>query len=134
MWSSEYDKYVLIDVDKKSIYEDKKTPLNLLELSELVNSNQDFNIRDLARHDLVDWSGFKSNKTGQLFCFFELLNYSAENQKKQLVQRLFRVPMISQQGQKYLCIFNEGQHNFFDEKLRGSVLLSKVDFQKKFYN
>ena len=133
IWAPEHKKYIAVDVDKKSIYESKGTPLNLLELSELVNLGQDFTMRNYAKHDLIDWSGFKSAKVRQNFSFFEMLIYSSPDQKKQLISRLSRMPMISWGGENYFCVFSDEQRNFLNKKFQNHVILTKSQFQNKFY-
>lgn len=135
VWLPVEKRYVVVDVDKKSIFTDESgKPMNLFELANRVDSEGHFTIRRFPTPSTVDWSGFIDDITYFNYQFYEAWVYGSEKGFEEMVRRTCQVPVFVDNGTPYACAWSQETANKLRAIGESWTLLTPQQFADRFYS
>ncbi|MBC7864474.1 MAG: hypothetical protein IAF38_15980 [Bacteroidia bacterium] len=124
-------KYVLVDIDKKCVFEsDNGEKMDLLSFTGAIKNEAKIRIVSAAGFPKLDWAGFCAVDSGFNFQFIEQMFCYDEQQQLNLYKRICNLPVIMADN-KYFSVSSATEvKNSWKNKLN---FLPVEEFRQKFY-
>lgn len=133
VYSPQYKKYVLIDIDKKCTFIQNMNLLSLYEYGRALYYNHAVDIDFHSAVTMIDLSSFVEKSTNFNYCFIEYSFYSSEPALRECLSRICQVPMMSENGTTFACAWDQEIEKKLSKINPAWEILDESDFQKRFY-
>lgn len=133
VYSPRFEKYILVDVDKKCTYNQNKVPLSLYEYGRALYYNHTVDIDFHSTVTMVDLSSFVEKSTNFNYSFIEYSIYSSKAALRECLSRICQVPMMTENDTTFACAFDQEIERKLSKINSAWVMLDESDFQKRFY-
>lgn len=133
VFSPLYQKFVVVDVDKKCCYFRNEIPLSLYELSKAIVSNDQIKYDFYSPLTAVDLSNFKERSTDFNYGFIEYSFYSSFENLQIVISRICQIPMMMADGVMFACAWNILVESRLKEINSSWQCLTPTDFYARFY-
>lgn len=133
VYSLQYEKYILVDIDKKCTFIQNDNPLSLYEYGLAIYNKQAVNIDFHSSVTMVDLSSFVEKSTLFNYCFIEYGFYSSQESLIKCLSRICQVPIMNEHGKIYACAWDQEIEIKLSKINPAWAILDESDFRKRFY-
>lgn len=133
VFSPQYERYILVDIDKKCTFIQNKNPISLYEYGLAIYNDHSVDIKFHSPVTMVDLSSFVEKSTAFNYCFTEYSFYSSKAALRECLSRICQVPMMSENGTTFACAWDQEIERKLSKINPAWVILDESDFQKRFY-
>lgn len=133
VWSEVLSKYVVVDLDKKCIFQRQGIPLSLYEYSNALRTQKEVIYQWATSAIMIDWIGYNERATRYDYSFIEYAVHATQNGRESSLERICQVPIFYEGGFAYACAWNEECKLAVDSHSTKLVALQPEDFFERFY-
>ncbi len=133
VFSEEYNKYILVDLDKKCIFLKNDMPLTLFEVSQNLFKSEVIKVKFFTNVTHLDLVSFVEKKTNFHYSFIEYLHYSSQKQIYTCISRICQIPMIFDNGKFVVCAWDDEIKTKLELINQDFIIISNKDFLSRYY-
>lgn len=133
VYSLQYEKYILVDIDKKCTFIQNMNLLSLYEYGLAIHNKHSVDINFHSPVAMIDLSSFVEKSTVFNYCFIEYSFYSSEASLRECLSRICQIPIMMEHGKIFACAWDQEIEKKLSKINPAWAILDESDFQKRFY-
>jgi len=135
IWHNDADKFVVVDLDKKSFFTDRDGKyLSLFELSESIFRKLPWKMIPGGFTNSVDLVNFEDKNTKFNYGFIEHSFYNRKHTVRSVIERICQIPIIERGSEMVVCAWNKNYEKLLMEKHADWKIVNPDIFLKEFYS